>query len=300
MVCRGRPQARCGDDADLLSDSVRGNIRHPVEQWTRCHPDRHYPFIFKDLSAVRKPLVAGNWKMNGHRAMATELCAQIRDHSRHAGRADIVVCPPYTLLDAARRALEGSAVLLGAQDVDVHESGPYTGQISAGMLKDMGCDQVIVGHSERRTLHAETDQLVAEKTSGALESSLGVILCVGETGEERAAGATREVVSRQLETVIGRVGIQSFTRITIAYEPVWAIGTGLTATPDQAQEVHQAIRKQLAMLDKEVARGCRILYGGSMKPGNAAELMSRPDVDGGLIGGASLKADDFIGICRAV
>ncbi len=232
--------------------------------------------------------------------MATDLCTQVCDYSRRVGKTGIVVCPPYTLLDAAAQILEGSTVLLGAQDVDIHDSGPYTGQISAGMLKDMGCDYVIAGHSERRTLHAETDQLVAGKAGKALECGLDVFLCIGETREERIAGETRKVVSRQLQAVISRVGIQSFTRIIIAYEPVWAIGTGLTATPAQAQEVHQAIRQQLEYLDKEVARGCRILYGGSMKPGNAAELMVQPDVDGGLVGGASLNADDFIGICQAV
>lgn len=254
---------------------------------------------FKDLSAVRKPLVAGNWKMNGHRAMAVDLCAEVRDCSQHRDHVDIVLCPPYTLLDMAKRILEGSTVLLGAQDVDANDNGPFTGQISAGMLKDMGCDFVIVGHSERRALYAETNQLVAKKAEKALECELQVILCIGETREERASGTTQAVVAGQLQAVINQVGIQSFARIVIAYEPVWAIGTGLTAAPDQAQEVHQAIRRQMESLDKQVARDCRILYGGSMKPGNAAELLSRPDVDGGLIGGASLNAEDFIGICQA-
>ena len=196
-------------------------------------------------------------------------------------------------------AIEGSRCILGAQDMDINDNGAFTGQVSASMLNDCGCSAVILGHSERRTIYGETDALVARKVEKALAGGLTAILCVGETLEEREAGITAEVVSRQVQAVIDQVGIAGFGDIVIAYEPVWAIGTGLTATPDQAQDVHRAIREQLAALDGDIAEQTRILYGGSMKPDNAAELIAQPDIDGGLIGGASLKAEDFLGICRA-
>ena len=237
--------------------------------------------------------------MNGDRAMAESLCSGIVRGARALDNVEIVLCPPYTLLTTVDLAVQDSNCKLGAQDMDLNDAGAFTGQVSANMLKDSGCDYVILGHSERRTIYRETDQLVADKVQKALESSLIAILCVGETQEERAEGTTEAVVSRQIRAVIDTVGIENFTNIVIAYEPVWAIGTGLTATPDQAQAVHKAIRDQLNALNSEIADGCRILYGGSMKPENAAELISKPDIDGGLIGGAALQDDSFLAICGA-
>jgi len=248
---------------------------------------------------MRTPLVAGNWKMNGDRAMAQSLCAGIVEGAATIENVDIALCPPYTLLGVVGEAIEGSRCMLGAQDMDINDNGAFTGQVSASMLSDCGCSAVILGHSERRTIYGETDALVARKVEKALAGGLTAILCVGETLEEREAGITSDVVSRQIQAVIDQVGIAGFGAIIIAYEPVWAIGTGLTATPEQAQEVHGAIRDQLATLDGDIAEQTRILYGGSMKPDNAAELIAQPDIDGGLIGGASLKAEDFLGICRA-
>lgn len=237
--------------------------------------------------------------MNGDRAMAEVLCSEIVTGARAMNDVEIVVCPPFTLLNSVDLVIQDSNCKLGAQDMDLNENGAFTGQISNTMLKDSGCEYVILGHSERRTIYAETDQLVANKVDKALKSGLIAILCVGETQQEREANITAEVVSRQIQAVIDVIGIQAFDNVIIAYEPVWAIGTGLTATPDQAQNVHQAIRQQLAGLDAEIAEGCRILYGGSMKPENAAELISKTDIDGGLIGGAALKAEDFLAICGA-
>jgi triosephosphate isomerase len=237
--------------------------------------------------------------MNGHQVMADDLCSRIVAGAQDLDNVDIVLCPPYTLLCSVNLSIEDSPCHLGAQDMDSNDSGAFTGQVSAAMLIECGCEYVILGHSERRTIYGETDQLVADKVSQALENELIPILCVGETQQERESGVTEEVVSRQLQAVIDKVGIAAFDNIIIAYEPVWAIGTGLTATPEQAQDVHHAIRQQLADLDQGIADGCRILYGGSMKPDNAAELIAKPDIDGGLIGGASLKAEDFLGICSA-
>jgi triosephosphate isomerase len=248
---------------------------------------------------VRKPLVAGNWKMNGDRAMAEALCSEIVTGARAINDVEIVICPPFTLLNTVDLVIQDSNCKLGAQDMDLNENGAFTGQISNTMLKDSGCEYVILGHSERRTIYGETDQLVADKVDKALKSELIAILCVGETQKEREENVTEEVVSRQIQAVIDLIGIQAFGNVIIAYEPVWAIGTGLTATPDQAQDVHQTIRQQLAGLDSEIAEGCRILYGGSMKPENAVELISKTDIDGGLIGGAALKAEDFLAICGA-
>ena len=237
--------------------------------------------------------------MNGHQVMADDLCARIVTGAQDLDNVDIVLCPPYTLLCSVNLSIQDSPCHLGAQDMDINDNGAFTGQVSATLLKDCGCKYVILGHSERRTIYGETDQLVADKVSQALDNELTPILCVGETQQERESGVTEEVVSRQLQAVIDKVGIAAFENIIIAYEPVWAIGTGLTATPEQAQDVHHAIRQQLADLDQGIADGCRILYGGSMKPDNAAELIAKPDIDGGLIGGASLKAEDFLGICSA-
>jgi triosephosphate isomerase len=237
--------------------------------------------------------------MNGYQVMADDLCLGIVEGTQDLDNVDIVLCPPYTLLCSVNLSIQDSPCHLGAQDMDINDNGAFTGQVSATLLKDCGCKYVILGHSERRTIYGETDQLVADKVSQALDNELTAILCVGETQQERESSVTEEVVSRQLQAVIDKVGIAAFDNIIIAYEPVWAIGTGLTATPEQAQDVHHAIRQQLADLDQGIADGCRILYGGSMKPGNAAELIAKPDIDGGLIGGASLKAEDFLGICRA-
>ena len=237
--------------------------------------------------------------MNGDRAMAESLCSGIVQGVSRLDGVEIAICPPYTLLNVVYDEIADGNCALGAQDMDINDNGAFTGQVSASMLKDCGCSYVILGHSERRTIYGETDALVARKVEKALASGLTAILCVGETQEERESGITEAVVTRQIKAVIDQVGIAAFNNIVIAYEPVWAIGTGLTATPDQAQEVHRGIRQQLAALDASIAEQTRILYGGSMKPDNAAELIAKPDIDGGLIGGASLKAEDFLGICVA-
>lgn len=248
---------------------------------------------------MRRPLVAGNWKMNGDKAGSTALLEGILAGMGDVKNAEVAVCPPFILLPLAAEKLSGSAVAVGGQNLSVHDSGAYTGEISGPMLIDAGCHYVIVGHSERRSYYGENDALVAEKFSAARRNGLVPILCVGETLEEREAGDTEEVVARQLDVVIGIDGIAAFSDAVIAYEPVWAIGTGKTATPDQAQDVHRFIRERLASHDATVAEQCRILYGGSMKPDNAVELIAQPDIDGGLIGGASLKAADFLAICTA-
>lgn len=248
---------------------------------------------------MRKPLVAGNWKMNGTQAMTAELCKGIVDGMAALGNVDVLVCPPAILIPVAAQALAGSDVAVGGQDLDVNEGGAFTGQTSASMLLDAACKYVIVGHSERRQFYGDSDALVAEKTQVALDAGLIPIVCLGESQQEREGGTTEQVVGAQLQAVLDKVGIAAFNNIVIAYEPVWAIGTGLTATPEQAQEVHAFIRQMLADQDQAVADQCRVLYGGSMKPDNAAELISKPDIDGGLIGGASLTAIDFLGICSA-
>ena len=248
---------------------------------------------------MRTPLVAGNWKMNGDQAMTEQLCKGIVDGLVGSTNVDVLLCPPYTLIGLASTLTIDSSIEVGAQDMDINQNGAFTGQISASMLQDSGCSHVILGHSERRAIYGESDELVAEKVKVAIENGLTAILCVGETQSERETGVTEEVVSRQIKAVMDLIGIASFENIVIAYEPVWAIGTGLTASPEQAQEVHKHIRSLLSAEDKAIAEQCRILYGGSMKPGNAAELIAKPDIDGGLIGGAALKAEDFLGICNA-
>jgi triosephosphate isomerase len=248
---------------------------------------------------MRKALVAGNWKMNGTQAKATELCNGIVEGMSALGEVDVLVCPSAILISTAAAALANSDVKIGGQDLDIHADGAFTGQTSAAMLLDAGCKYVIVGHSERRQFYGDTDALVAEKTQVALDAGLTPIVCVGESQSEREGGITEEVVGTQLKAVLDKVGISAFSTAVIAYEPVWAIGTGLTASPKQAQEVHAFIRGMLADRDQSVAAQCRILYGGSMKPGNAVELISKPDIDGGLIGGAALASEDFLGICSA-
>ncbi|MCU0971988.1 MAG: triose-phosphate isomerase [Gammaproteobacteria bacterium] len=248
---------------------------------------------------MRKPLVAGNWKMNGTRAGVAELLEGIKAGMGAAPNAEVAVCPPFVFIPEAAARLAGTAVACGGQNLSTHASGAYTGEIAASMLTDYGCKYVIVGHSERRTLYGEDDALVAEKFEVARKAGLVPILCVGETLEERENGATEAVVARQLDAVLEKFGATALGQGVVAYEPVWAIGTGRTATPQQAQDVHAFIRGRVAARDRAVADGLRVLYGGSMKPDNAVELMAQPDIDGGLIGGASLKASDFLAICKA-
>jgi triosephosphate isomerase len=248
---------------------------------------------------MRQPLVAGNWKMNGTRASAQALVEGIRDGVHEVKSAAVAVCPPFVYLDLVRSLLNGTNIALGAQDVSKEDPGAFTGEIAAPMLKDMGCTYVIVGHSERRTLYGDTDTLVAEKFQRARAEGLTPIVCVGELLEEREAGNTEQVVARQLDAVIELAGVESLQDNVIAYEPVWAIGTGKTATPEQAQEVHAFIRNRIAERSADAAEQVRILYGGSVNAGNADKLFTMQDIDGGLIGGASLKVADFLTICRA-
>lgn len=247
----------------------------------------------------RRPLVAGNWKMNGSRAASALLMDAVKRGVSSASRAEVAVCPPFILIALAAEKLSGSSISWGGQNLSVHSSGAYTGEISGPMLKDCGCTYVIVGHSERRALYGENDALVAEKFGAAQAAGLITILCVGETLAEREANQTEAVVARQLEAVLAKHGIGSFKNAVVAYEPVWAIGTGKTATPQQAQDVHRFIRGKFSAQDKTCADNLRILYGGSMKGSNAKELLAQPDIDGGLIGGASLNAEEFLTICRA-
>ncbi|KAA6185259.1 triose-phosphate isomerase [Thiohalocapsa marina] len=248
---------------------------------------------------MRRPLIAGNWKMNGSKADSVDLLNGILAGAAEIMRADIAVCPPFPYLQIAEQALGGSAVFWGAQDVSNETSGAFTGQVSAQMLADFGCHFVIVGHSERRLFNAESDDLVARKYAQAMAHGLTPILCVGETLEEREGGQTEAVVARQLDAVLQTSGVDGIAKGVIAYEPVWAIGTGVTATPAQAQDVHAFLRGRIAAQGQDVATRVRILYGGSMKPDNAQELIGQADIDGGLIGGAALKAADFLAICRA-
>jgi triosephosphate isomerase len=247
---------------------------------------------------MRAKLIAGNWKMNGNLQSAIDLVEGIK--AGDAGKALLAVCPPAVYLMKVGGMLAQSNVALGAQNVCDRESGAFTGEIAASMLKECGCSYAIVGHSERRALYGESDQLVAARFTMALQAGITPILCVGETLEEREGGVTETVVARQIDAAIESNGIEGIAQSVIAYEPVWAIGTGKVATPEQAQAVHAYIRNRLAQLDSSVAQRVQILYGGSMNPANAEELLSQSDIDGGLIGGAALKADDFLAIARAV
>ncbi len=246
----------------------------------------------------RRPLVAANWKMNGSRASVTALLDGFKQ-GLPANGVEVLVCAPYIHIPLAADELAGSAIRLGAQSVSEYAAGAYTGEISVDMLKDYGCEYVIIGHSERRHVFAEINETVANKFCFARENGLKVILCLGERLQEREAGMTEQVLSEQLQAVIAKAGITAYADAVIAYEPVWAIGTGRTATPEQAQEAHSFIRLQVARHDDGIADKMRILYGGSVKADNAAGLFSMADVDGGLIGGASLMIDDFLAICRA-
>lgn len=247
---------------------------------------------------MRQPMVAGNWKLNGSSQKVNSLIGDVLSGMDDGVRAEVVVCPPFVYLQAAMILLEDTHLALGAQDVCEMDEGAYTGEVSAPMLQDLGCQYVIVGHSERRSIYHEDDELVARKFIAAQRAGLCPVLCVGESLEERKAGVTEAVVARQLDAVVELAGAEAMRQAVVAYEPVWAIGTGLTATPSQAQAVHAFLRRQL-LAAGAVAEEIRLLYGGSVKPENAGELFSMPDIDGGLIGGASLQADAFLAICKA-
>lgn len=247
---------------------------------------------------MRTKLVLGNWKMNGDVRTAEALLAAVREGAAAVAGAQAGVCPPYPYLGLAAARLAGSSVSWGAQDVSAHDDGAYTGEVSARMLADLGCTWTLVGHSERRTLFGDTDDEVARKTARALAAGLVPVVCVGETRAERESGATEAVLARQVDAVCG-VLEGAGDRCVLAYEPVWAIGTGLTASPQQAQDAHAFIRARLARGGVVAAPRLQLLYGGSVKPSNAVELFAQPDVDGGLIGGASLVAADFLAILSA-
>jgi|SRR5882672_4593571 len=248
---------------------------------------------------MRGRFVAGNWKMNGSLRANAGLLDALKAGLKSHGDVVHAVCAPFPYLAQVSAALAGSAIALGAQNLSEHDAGAYTGEVSGAMLKEFGCRYAIVGHSERRALYGEDDARVAAKFSAARRSGLTPILCVGETLEQRERGETERVVGRQLDAVVGAAGVAALADTVLAYEPVWAIGTGKNATPQQAQDVHAFVRARLAARDKGIAGNVTILYGGSVKPGNAAELFAMPDIDGGLIGGASLVAADFIAICAA-
>ena len=247
---------------------------------------------------MRKTIIAGNWKMNASKVSVKSLIDGILS-GMEGVNSEVLVCVPFPYMSQVESLIEGSNLKLGAQNININPSGAFTGEVSADMIKDFGAKHVIVGHSERRSLYGETSLVVAEKTKAAIDAGLSPLLCVGESLEQREAGKTETVVAEQINAVIELVGIESFDSIIIAYEPVWAIGTGMTATPEQAQAVHFFIRNLLGESSENIAQKTPILYGGSMNAGNAVELISCPDIDGGLIGGAALKAEDFLQICKA-
>ena len=249
---------------------------------------------------MRKILVAGNWKMHGSKTMVRTLLEGLLAGSSEDGKADLAVFPSFPYLSLTEAILSGSHITWGGQTLNPNAQGAHTGETSGSMLTDMGCQYVLVGHSERRAIYAESDADVAQRFKAALDAGLEPVLCVGETLEEREEGQTDAVVARQLDAVIASVGIEAFSRAIIAYEPVWAIGTGLTATPQQAQSVHAFIRDKLSSLNAIISDQLRILYGGSVKGSNAAELFAQRDIDGGLVGGASLTAEDFLAIYNAI
>ena len=247
---------------------------------------------------MRRPLIAGNWKMNLNRAESVALASGLKGFMSE--KADILVCPPFVYLDAVASEVAGSSIALGSQDVYFETNGAFTGEVSTTMLCDLGCRYVILGHSERRHVIGETDQLINKKVHSAVEAGLTAILCVGEKLEERESGRTMDVVRGQFSGSLEGLSAEKMRSLVIAYEPVWAIGTGKTATPEQAQQVHDDLRKLIAeQYNRETADGVRILYGGSVKPANAADLLSQDDIDGALVGGASLNADSFIEIINA-
>ncbi|QSX34515.1 triose-phosphate isomerase [Shewanella avicenniae] len=253
--------------------------------------------------ALRRPMVAGNWKMNGSAQLAQELFKKFAAKLNNDA-VEVVLCPPTIYLESVRQqlekhreALKGSIVRMGAQNVSQHDFGAYTGEISGGMLTDVGCKYVIIGHSERRRMYGETSDVVADKFAAAQKHGLTPILCVGESGPAREARRTFEVLAEELDVVIEKNGTMAFDNAIIAYEPLWAVGTGKSATPEQAQEVHAFIRKRLSEVSPYIGENIRILYGGSVTPSNAADLFAQPDVDGGLIGGASLNSTEFLSLC---
>lgn len=248
---------------------------------------------------MRDILVAGNWKMNGDSASNSALLAGILAGTPDNDRIKLLVCPPFPYLAATAHQIAGSGLALGAQTVSENASGAFTGEVSISMLADIGCEYVIVGHSERRSIYGESSAAVAAKFKAVRDAGLIPILCVGETLQQREDDATESVIGEQLDAVLQLVGVAGLAQAVVAYEPVWAIGTGMTASPQQAQDVHEFIRQTIGAQDAETAANTLILYGGSVKGDNAAGLFSMPDIDGGLIGGASLKADDFLAIANA-
>lgn len=249
---------------------------------------------------MRRKMVAGNWKMHGNLLENKQLLNVIVTSLNGLQEVNFLVCVPYLYLPSVQDTLQNTNIAWGAQNVSQYEKGPYTGEISAPMLNDFECRYVIVGHSERRTLFGEDSQTVAEKYQAAQRAGITPILCVGESLEQREAGTTEQVIEDQLAAIIKLTGIESLVNAIIAYEPVWAIGTGRTASPEQAQDIHSFIREGIAKQNANIAKGLTILYGGSVKASNASELFDMPDIDGGLIGGASLVAVDFVAICRAL
>ena len=248
---------------------------------------------------MRQKLVAGNWKMNGGLLANQSLLQDLVAGAASVAGVAVAVCVPFPYLAQAQSILAATSIRWGAQNLSEQAQGAFTGEVSASMLRDFSCRYVLVGHSERRSIYGETDELVARKFAAAAAVDLCPILCVGETLEQREAGEMPRVVTAQIDAVLQHVGVNAFSRAVVAYEPVWAIGTGKTASAEQAQEVHALIRARVASFDAQVAQNLQILYGGSVKPSNAAELFAKPDIDGGLIGGASLVASDFLAICSA-
>ncbi|OOF50100.1 triose-phosphate isomerase [Rodentibacter genomosp. 1] len=248
---------------------------------------------------ARRPLVMGNWKLNGDKSFTKELIENLKSELAGVNGCDVAIAPPVMYLAEAETSLIGSQILLGAQNVDVNVKGAFTGDISTEMLKDFGAKYIIIGHSERRTYHKESDEFIAKKFAALKEAGLVPVLCIGESEAENEAGKTEEVCARQIDSVINALGVEAFNGAVIAYEPIWAIGTGKSATPEQAQSVHAFIRGHIATKSQAVADQVIIQYGGSVNDANAAELFTQPDIDGALVGGASLKAPAFAVIVKA-
>lgn len=247
---------------------------------------------------MRQRFVGGNWKMNGNQSELLALTRDILQALDDSSDTDVALFPSFVYLSAIYQLLSQSSIMLGAQTLNEHEKGAYTGEVSASMLKDIGCRYVLIGHSERRHIYGEDNTLLTEKFKIAMQHDLIPILCVGETQTEREDGKTENIILEQLNAVIDKTNIDPFSKAIIAYEPVWAIGTGLSATPEQAQSVHAFIRNTIAKHSTDIAQNLRIIYGGSVKSNNASALFNMPDIDGGLIGGASLNASEFISICK--
>ena len=249
---------------------------------------------------MRKPLVVGNWKMHGNAAGIRSLMTELIQAEAAFAGAEVGVCPPFVFLPLVTELCAGSSIRVGAQNLSQHDRGAFTGEVSAAMLAELGADYVLVGHSERRELFGESSETVAEKFLAAQALGLTPILCLGETLEQREGGETKKTVLAQLDAILTASGVEAFANSVLAYEPVWAIGTGKTASPEQAQQVHQILREHIAGKDSAVADAIRILYGGSVKDTNARELFSQPDIDGGLVGGSSLEARQFAAICASM